>query len=560
MLTHIHIKDFTIIEQLELELKTGMTVITGETGAGKSIVLDALDIALGERAETSLIRHGAERCEITAAFDLLKIPAAQTWLSEQELESGSECIIRRTFGLNGRSRHFINGSPVTLQQLRDLGALLVHIHAQHSQQTLLKRDEQRSLLDTYARHNDLLKQVASAYTVVHDLETQIARFKTPQQDKAARLELLRYQAQELKDLALKPDEIAQLHEEQKQLTTVAERRDAAHTALELLSEADKQAVLTNLYQVEKQLALLIQFDPKLKTILELVNSASIQLQEAQGELQDYLDHIDIDPDRLQTVEQRLDSIHAFARKHHIQPEQLPERQIALLEELNNLEHQDEILAQLTADLQKAQAYYDGLASQLTTSRKQAALKLEQVVSTEIQKLGMPQGRFGVGFLNSESDHRSCHGRDRLEFLVTANKGLPPQPLNKVASGGELSRISLAIHVITAQMDVTPTLIFDEVDVGIGGGTAEIVGHLLKRLGETTQVLCVTHLPQVAAQGDHHLQINKSAQPDKTATTVQFLEPEERVQELARMLGGVKITDKTLEHAREMLGMTICSPA
>lgn len=552
MLTHIHIKDFAIIEQLELELKSGMSIVTGETGAGKSIIIDALDIALGDRAESNLIRHGAERCEITVTFDVLKIPAAQTWLQTQELDEGHDCIIRRTFSNTGRSRNFINGSPVTLQQLRDLGGLLIHIHAQHSQQSLLKRDEQRQMIDAYAKHQALCHEVACAYDKWAEIQAQIAAIQTPLHDKESRLTLLRYQAQELDELALKADEVETLHQEQKQLSSVEDRRIACQTALDLLSENDQHAALTALYNVERALTPLIECDPELKPMLTLIRDASIQLHEANSELQSYLEHMNVDPERLQWVEQRLDCIHTLARKHHTQPEHLAECHQKILRELDQLQHSDERLRELEAAFNVAQTQYDQLAAQLTKSRQQAAARLEKVVSTEIQKLGMPNGHFSVAFAATESDYRSRSGRDKLEFLVSANKGQPAQPLSKVASGGELSRISLAIHVITAQLNVTPTLIFDEVDVGIGGGTAEIVGQLLRRLGDTTQVLCVTHLPQVAAQGHHHLHINKSAEKDKTATRVNFLTEEQRVQELARMLGGVKITDKTIAHAREML--------
>ncbi len=548
MLTHLHIKDFAIIEHLDLALQPGMTIITGETGAGKSIMMDALEIALGDRAESNFVRQGSERSEISLTFNLEKIPAAKAWLEEHDLDDDQSCILRRVFDTKGRSRNFINGSPTTLQSLRHLGTLLINIQAQHSQYQLLKRDEQRQILDDYATHLQLCTTVAQAFECLEKIKTEIQSLEGTHADPDDRLAFLRYQIEELNELAIKPNELEALHQEQKQLACVDQHRSSCEKALSLLS--DEPGLLSNLYELEQLVSTLAQETPDLKNTLSLIKETCIQFDEVQSELRHYGQDLHQNPERLHEIEQRLDRIHTLARKHRIKPEELLQHHEKIKSDLETLEHRDERLSALKAELAQQEKHFDTTAQELSASRKKAAIPLEKAVTAAIQQLDLPHAEFRISFLISPE--RTRHGMDQIEFLITTNRGQPPQPLNKIASGGELSRISLAIHVITAQLHLTPTLIFDEVDVGIGGGPAQIVGQLLRKLGQSTQVLCITHLAQVAALGNHHLRISKSSDDEKTVSSLAFLTQEERVHELARMLGGLKITKTTQAHAQEML--------
>lgn len=554
MLAHLSIQNFTIIDSLELEFQNGMTVLSGETGAGKSIIVDALMLALGARTDISLIKHGTDRCAVSALFDITQLPAAQQWLSEHELSNEHECSLRRVIGQDGRSRGFINGQTVPLQMLRELGNLLVSIHGQHEHQTLLKADKQRHLLDAYGSHLSLVKNVQTIHARWRNTYEQLQTLQTQNEQKNARYDFLKYQVQELEQLALQPEELTELDREQRQLANADELLQNCQSSLNLLSESEEVSVLALLNTAHTQLSQLQKLDTNFSNIADLINNAIIQTEEAGHELQRYLERVELNPERLQFVEQRLTQIYEIARKHRIKPEALYDLQQTLSDELHQLENSDTHLLQLQQTLDQLTIEYQTATAELTQKRQQAAKQLAPLIEQYLQQLGMPGGRFHIQF-ELLADEFSPYGVERVEFYVSANPGQPPQPLAKVASGGELSRISLAIHVLTAKNEATPTLIFDEVDVGIGGGTAEIVGRLLRMLGKSAQVFCVTHLPQVASQGHQHFQVSKTTDKQTTHTQIKLLNNEEKVQEIARMLGGVKITAQTLAHAQEMLETT-----
>jgi DNA repair protein RecN (Recombination protein N) len=551
MLTHVHIQNFTIIDELDLELHAGMTTLTGETGAGKSIIIDAVQLALGGRADNKAIRHGCDRADITLTFDLQKIPAAQRWLSENDFSSDNDCILRRTISTDGRSRNTINGQAAPLQLMRELGNFLINIHGQHEHQSLLKRDEQRQLLDHYAGHSALLTDVEKYYAAWFDAQKKLDDLQTLAHSGGARSELVSYQVQELDKLALEENELATLEQEHKQLSNADSLLEKCQQAWQLASGDEDSSAITLLNAAQTALAAVSNIDPKIQAANALIETAIIQTQEASEELRDYLDRLELNPERLRFVEQRLQTIYDMARKHRIPPEELTALHARLKNELSEVANVDERLAALQTLIAEQANAYKISAQKLTQSRIKASKKLSPLVTASMHRLGMPGGRFDIQF-ESLAEQFSAQGLERLEFMVSANPGQPLQALSKVASGGELSRISLAIQVITAQTEVTPTLVFDEVDVGIGGSTAAIVGELLRTLGNTTQVLCVTHLPQVAARGHHHLQINKHSTKNTTTTEIRALNPEEKVHEIARMLGGLTITDQTLAHAKEML--------
>ena len=552
MLTHIHLQNFAIVEQLELDLPAGMTALTGETGAGKSIILDALQLALGERGTTSVIRHGAERTDITAIFDITRLPSAQLWLQNNDFTyENHECYLRRVLSIDGRSRHFINGQTCTQQQLRELGELLLTIHGQHEHQNLLKREQQRETLDRYAQHRNLVNAVKTTYFQWHDTQQKLEQLQKISSN-PAKLELLQYQVTELQALALTVNELAALETEQKKLAHADQLINTLSHAMNLLEDEEQVSITKNLNIAIRDVQHLINIAPQLQSSANLLESALIQIQEASSELNHYHDHIEINPERLYYVEQRLEQIHAAARKHHVEPEQLIEVQARLETELEQLKHSDEHQEKLQQLLTQVQQDYDQAAKKLHASREKIAKKLSKLVSENMQQLGMQGGQFNIQLETNSTTTPAPYGTERIEFYVSANPGQPLQPLNKVASGGELSRISLALQMITAEQEDTPTLIFDEVDVGIGGTTAAIVGQLLRQLSAKVQVLCITHLPQVAAQATHHLQVKKLVENKQTIASIVPLLQEARIEEIARMLGGIKITEQTLKHAKEML--------
>src|SRR3569623_176566 len=530
MLTHLHIRDFAIIAELELDLRGGMTALTGETGAGKSILVDALGLALGDRADSGVVRHGRERADVSASFDIAALPDLQAWLEEQGLDAGGECVARRLITAEGRSRGFVNGNSVPMQTLQQLGAWLVDIHGQHEHQSLLRREVQRQLLDDYAGLDPL---------------------RTAAESRDARLDLLRYQVQELDALAAGEGEIGQLEEEHARLHHTHRLLDSAERSLQQLYD-DDGAVISVLNQRSAELEQVLRYDSRLGAPLQLMREAVIQLDEAVAALRDYVANADLDPARLGAVEERLSSLHDVARKHRVEPEALPALHAGLTAELAELENSEVHLEKLAADLKLHAQQYRTFAQQLSEGRARAAHDLAAEVSSRLQELGMPGGQFAIALEPRRPDDYAATGMEQVEFQVSAYPGQPLRPLTKVASGGELSRISLAIQVVTSRCLRVPTLVFDEVDVGIGGGVAEIVGKQLRALGAAHQVLCITHLPQVAALAHHHLQVRKQTQGEATATTIAPLAGAERYEEIARMLGGVEITKQTRAHAREMV--------
>ncbi len=553
MLVHLSVHNYAIVEHLDLELKRGMSVISGETGAGKSIMLDALGLTLGDRADSSVVRIGADKADILASFDLDDIPDARAWLAERDLDNDGPCILRRVITAEGRSRGYINGTPCPQGDLKALGELLIDIHSQHEHQSLLKLDTHRRLLDEYSGNQDLARQVQLAAQRWRQTRQAYERLSSSSDEQRARHQLLSYQLEELETLALGEDELEQLEQEHKQLANADQLLGACRQVLDLCSESDAGNVLAALTSSLQRLVAFQNQPGALGEAINLLASAQIQVEEAVGELNRFLDHFDSDPQRQQTLEERLDSIYTLARKHRVQPSELPALQQRLFEELESLNAGDEALEQLAEELAAYAQHYREKAETLSHSRSQAAGALAEAVETEIQRLGMPGGRFSVVLKPIAEGDLLPHGLEQVEFLVSANPGQPLRPLAKVASGGELSRISLAIQVITAQTSRTPTLVFDEVDVGIGGPTAEVVGQLLRRLGERGQVLTVTHLPQVAAQGHHHLFVHKARGRDETHTAVATLDGAQRIEEIARMLGGVDLTEQALAHARQMIG-------
>lgn len=552
MLAHLAIRDFAILDRLELDLEAGLTVLTGETGAGKSIVIDALALALGERAEAGVVRHGATRAEVTAAFALKPASPAARWLKQQELFDDQECVLRRVIETDKPSRAFINGRPVPLQQLRELGDLLVDVHGQHEHQSLLKRDVQRDTLDVYAGLEETAATVAERHQALQSLTDRLEALTRQSADREARLELLRYQVRELDALGLKAEEIPQLEEEHARLAHGAELVEGVQAVTQTLYDDEEQALARGLARVLSRLEALAKHDPRLNEFQALLNEASIQIDEAAARLHQYLDGLDLDPQRLAQVETRMASVHELARKHRVPPETLPALAQQLRTELDDIENYDTNLGKLADEVKAARAGYLKIAQELSRGRQQAAGKLGKSVTQHMQELGMPGGKFEVALTPLPAGELSAHGLERAEFLVSANPGQPVKPLNKVASGGELSRVSLALQVVLAGLGRIPTLIFDEVDVGIGGRVAEIVGNKLRALGQSRQALVITHLAQVAAQGDRHLQVAKRNVKGATRVDVKPLSASERVDEIARMIGGVEISKQTLAHAKDML--------
>ena len=549
MLKFLAIRDFIIVSSLELDFSAGFTALTGETGAGKSILIDALSLALGERGDATRVRNGCERAEIAAEFDIAALPHIQSWLREQELE-GDEgvCLLRRVLDVGGRSRGFINGRSATLQQLRAAGDQLLDIHGQHAHQSLVRPEVQRLLLDGYADTVDVAEEVAALYREWQALRRRRISLSENADAVAAERELLKFQSNELQGLGFNAAEWDVLQADYARLAHAASLLETAEFGLETLSEADT-ACLAQLNALTGRIRDGMQHDASLGEILRMLESAQTELQEVVYALRHYQQRLDTDPQRLREQEQRIQSVMDAARKYRVAPEQLDvalQRVEARLVELGG----DADLVELEQQEKTAQQNYLSAAKKLSEARKKSANKLAREITAALQTLAMPGGSFAIALLPSSEG--SANGLEAIEFQVAANPGMPPRSLAKVASGGELSRISLAIQVATSQVARIPTLIFDEVDSGIGGRVAEIVGHLLKKLGQSYQVLCVTHLPQVAATADQQWQVSKVVENGVTLSHITALNGEQRVEEIARMLGGVQITETTRKHAAEML--------
>ena len=554
MLQTISLRDFVIVDQLELDFSAGFTVLTGETGAGKSILLDALSLVLGERADSSQIREGSSRAEISALFqiDPELIQSFGQWLDGQGFpleDHGQSLLLKRTIESNGRSRAFINGSVATVTQLREAGDQLVDIHGQHAHQLLLKGGAQRELLDRHAGLLPLATEVAQNFKTLNDSRRLLEQAENAGQDIERERERLEWQLEELTELSPQENEWANIQGEHARLANGAKIIGGCQEAIEVLSDADN-SIESSLSKVCGTIGALAEHDPALNTISEALESAQIQLDEAIHSLNRYLQKADLDPTRLAQVEERMQALHTAARKYRTEADALPALLLDTAERLDALTASQNIEA-LREKVQQEEVAYLKLAKQLSKKRGEAAAELGKLVTDAMQDLSMAGGRLEIAL--TPLSEGGSHGLEQIEFLVAGHAGSTPRSLAKVASGGELARISLAISVITSKASFTPTLIFDEVDAGIGGAVAETVGKLLHQLGQSHQILCVTHLPQVAAQGNHHLKVSKSQSGDKTISQVQPLARIERVEEVARMLGGATITDTTRRHARELLG-------
>ena len=549
MLTQLTIHNFAIVDHLELDFGSGMTAITGETGAGKSILLDALSLCLGARADASSVRAGEERDELTARFEIARLPDAKAWLNARELGS-EECLLRRVISTQGRTRAWINGTPCTLSDMKALGGMLIDIHAQHAQQSLLHATHHLKLLDEFAGTSEQLQQVREAWKEWQQLRKRLRQLQDDGEALQARRQLLRYQVEELDTLALQEDELDALEAEQARLAH-AEQTLSQIEAASSLCTGDDGGALSRLNQALACLAELPEHDAAaLANTLTMLEEARIQLEEAQSELDHHASNVELDPTRLQAVDERLSDVYRIARKHHIMPDEVTALHRQLQHELQELEGDGEDIERLTQRTQDMQDHWRQLARSLSHQRQRHAPAFSREVQQQLAFLGMDKASFEISISPLETPQ--ADGLDHVQFLISANPGQPPRPLARVASGGELSRISLAIQVVAAQHSTMPTLVFDEVDVGISGATAEIVGQLLRELSHNGQIFCVTHLPQVAAQAHQHLHIEKHSNRNTTRTQMARLDESGRIRELARMLGGIHLSEYTLAHAREML--------
>ncbi|MCJ2378425.1 DNA repair protein RecN [Vibrio sp. ZSDZ34] len=551
MLSHLSVNNFAIVKSLQLELSKGMTTITGETGAGKSIAIDALSLCLGGRAEASSVRIGEDKTDVTAAFALDENINATRWLEDNDLLDGNDCILRRTINKDGRSRAFINGSPVPLSQMKSLGQLLINIHGQHAHHQLMKSEYQLALLDQYAGHASLLHNVRQHYQSWRTADIALKQLTENSASNLAQLQLLEYQIKELNELAIGENEFPELEQEHKRLNNSGELALSCQQTIDIIYEGDDVNALALLQTASSKLQQLAELDSNLNNLPTMLEEAIIQVEEANSELRNYLDTIDVNPERMSFVEERFSKIMSLARKHHVLPEDLYQHHQDLLAQIDALDSSDEKLQAKEEDVLAKYQIFSRASEKLNKSRNRYAKELNKLISQSMHELSMEKAKFKID-ITFDAEHPTPLGMDSVVFLVSTNPGQPMQPIAKVASGGELSRMSLAIQVITAQKVDTPSLIFDEVDVGISGPTAAVVGQMLRKLGESTQVLCVTHLPQVAGHGHQQLFVSKQTKNNKTETSMYALDQEQRISELARLLGGSQITDSTLANAKDLL--------
>ena len=564
MLQQLHIRNFAIIENLDLDFQKGMTVITGETGAGKSIAIDALGLVLGDRADASFVKHGTKRSEIIASFDTSTLPEVHRWLEEQELddystgentntpsnEQFSECIVRRTVSAEGGSKAYINGRPVPLQQLKSLSEKLIDIHSQHQHQSLLRQDTQRELLDNFGANQTLTNNVSVEYRKWHELNQQLKQLKANISERATRIDFLQFQITELHELCLVEDEWQSLEKNHKQLANAEEIENALNTSINLLND-NENAISGQLAAAIHSLEPLIEFLPDIDNSIEALKSAAINIDETISDLRHQINDEEFDNEQFQAIEKRLSSLLDMSRKHRCKPQDLLQVQQNLENELSPLLNAEETLGNLEDDIEKAKVEYQKHAEKLSKKRITAAKKLKKSSEVILNNLGM-NCQFEALLIEPDNKLPSRHGNENILFSISTNPGTPLKPLSKVASGGELSRISLAIQVVTAQVTEIPSMVFDEVDVGIGGGVAEVVGKLLKDLGQNKQIICITHQAQVAAQGDTHWLVKKKNTKKGVTTDIVTLEKTDRQTEIARMIGGLELTKATHQHAKEML--------
>jgi DNA repair protein RecN (Recombination protein N) len=551
MLTHIFIKNFAIVDTLEIDFTQGLSVLTGETGAGKSLWVDAINLALGQRADSSWIRPGTERTEITVTFNISSLPAAVKWLQTEALDQENECILRRVITKSGSSRSTVNGSPIPLQRIRELSELLIQVHGQHQQQHLLQSDKQRQLVDDFAGNHSTLKSIKALYKQWRFTQDEIDKLLSSSNNKDQEIDFLKYQLTELSQLDFKDGEWQTLSRQHQQLHNAKSLLEQLNQAIDLTVEHENVSASQLIQQAIHQLDDIKIADPQLVVIRDLLNTAAIHINEAGNELASYRSSFDVNCNNAEEIESRLSLIYDLSRKHHCNPEDLTKLHQSLQLKLDNLLSIDEKVATLRLHQTQLEEQYQKLATTLTNRRKKAAKKLEKHVSESMRTMDIQDGEFHIDF-ESLDNKPTPSGNEKITFLVQTNAGQGIQPLHKIASGGEISRISLALHVLTASQEETPTLVFDEVDVGISGKTAAIVGQLLRKLGSHTQVLCITHLPQVAANGHHHYKINKTSDGKQTQTNIEKLDSQQRIDEIARLIGGTKITAQSRAHASELL--------
>ncbi len=552
MLMNLQVRDFAIVERIDIEFEHGMTVLTGETGAGKSILVDALGLVLGERGSAQLVRDGAKRAEFAAEFDVSGLANVANWLEEQALDLEGDCLLRRVINADGRSRAFVNGNAVSLSQLKSLGELLLDIHGQHFHQSLGRRPVQRDLLDHFGGLLEQRAATATRYTEWMTVAERLQSLLSADSDRASRLDLLAFQLQELVSLGLTDGETQELNTERQKLQNSGRLADGVSATLDALDDNESSNANKLIADASRSLRAIADYDDALKPLLELLDTASIQVSETTETLRRYGEGLDMDPRRRDWVEERLDAIQAVARKHRVTNDELAGLQSRLQDEFDELNNAEERGRELEIQVGKLREEFMSAAKALSAERSKAARAFSAAVTDAMSGLGMPDGKFDVALSRLGDDSARPWGIDDVDFMISANPGQKPQPLAKIASGGELSRMSLSIQVIASDGSSIPTMVFDEVDSGVGGGVAEMVGRRLQQLGDTRQVLCVTHLPQVASLADRHFRVSKVSDGKSTRTGLQMLGKEERVEELARMLGGVEITKKTLDHAAEML--------
>ena len=545
MLTDLSIRDYAIVQRLDIDLHDGMTCVTGETGAGKSIMLDALGLCIGDRADARAVRAGADRAEISALCSVEHLPLAQAWLERAALLEGHECLIRRTVASDGRSRAFINGSPATLAQCSELGELLVDIHSQHAHQSLLRRAVQRELLDDFSEIGEEASGVAAEAEAIRALKQELITLASSSKELEERRDLLNYQIEELLELNFAEGELESLESEQTLLSNANWIRETVHEVSEHCAQLGDQLRSSVTALSDERLG------AKIDESREMVASSQIQLEEAASELRRYLDRIELDPQKLQEVEKRLDAAYTLARKHRIKAEALASHLTVLGDELEGLEQGNQRLDELELEISEREQAWLKAAKALSKKRAAGAQALAERAMELLAQLAMERCTLEVGFIAIESDKLDPRGLEEVEIWIATNPGSKPGPLNKVASGGELSRISLALQVAVSDMATAPTMIFDEVDVGVGGAVADVVGKLLRRLSGNVQVLCVTHLPQVAAKGHRHIEVSKAGN-EVVTTSLSYLSGDARVEELSRMLGGAVVTEAARENARELL--------
>lgn len=551
MLRTLFVKDFAIIDGADVNFASGLTVLTGETGAGKSLLVDALMLLAGARGDAGVVRHGAERAEMSAEFDLRALPQARAWLREQELDDEEQLRLRRVVRADGSSRAWINDRPVSLSVLRDAAGFLVEIHGQHEHQALLSRKHQLGLLDAFAQHPERVEDVARAARRIADLDRRIAELAGAEQGDPDRLDYLRFQHQELKKHALSGESYARLVDDHRRLAHAATLLQGSQQLIDALDSDDERSATSLLAHTATDARKLALLDPALAPVAELLESAGIQLVEAINELERYRSAQDLDPERYGELDAQLAKLHELSRKHRVPAQELGLRLEEIAADIDRLQHAGEKIEVLRRERDAAVGDYDRAATALSESRRFAATTLATRVTGLLRELAIA-GAFEIQIDAADADGFPSSGRDAVEFVVSPNPGQPGRPLRKIASGGELARISLAIEVAAIGSDDVPVMVFDEVDSGIGGATAEVVGRKLRELGSTRQVLCVTHLAQVAAQGHQHVAVRKSVEDGQTRTRIELLEAKPRVEEIARMLGGVEITSATRSAAKEMI--------